>query len=208
MKGRWYEKFRDDGKLYFNDDSYPLIESMMDEDMVVYSKHVPEGGSILECCCGPGYTAIPLSKHYDVTAFDRDDMVLDAARQNALKYGGDVRFDKEEFSNILVRYGPDSFDAASSGGVLEHFTKPEIRELVKLQLTVAPIVFAQMPLHDEGGGRPIEMGHGIGLYAYGREDWLNDILAGFNLLDSRRLPEKPEIARFREFMVVIGRDGE
>lgn len=204
MKGDWFKRFNDDGKLYLTDESYSLAENALLEDLPVYLHHIKEGDCVLEAACGPGYTAIPLAHHFKVTAFDRDERVLAAAEENAKKYGGDIEFIKADFSGIVKIFGGDSFDAVSSGGVLEHFQKDKIRELMVLQLQVAPIVFASMPLFTQD---KVDAHNSLGIetFHYSKDDWLEDIFVDFNILEERTLPVRPVFGKFREFMVVIGR---
>jgi len=204
MKGEWHDFFREKNKLLFTKEVFFESMKALNEDLMIYLRHVSKGARILECACGPGWTAIPLSHHFNVTAFDRDSGVLESAKKNAREYGKAIRFDEADFFSIAKKYGENSFDACSSGGVLEHFEKKDIRRLVDLQLEVAPVVFASMPL-EEGGGKKIENEWGIVKYEYSEEDWLSDILRGYNIIEYRKLPQKPDKMRFREFMAVIGR---
>jgi|GEM_PF-1701634 len=203
MEGDWFYKFREGGQLYLTDGSFNMAREAVKKDLPIYFKYIKKGASVLEAACGPGYTAIPLSLYFKVTGFDRDERVLEAARENARKYGKDITFKAADFFNIVDVFGPDSFDATSSGGVLEHFPKDKIRKLLDAQLEVAPVVFAQMPLFTKEQVRHI--GHKIEAFAYTREDWLEDLLSDYNVVEHRTLPERPVFGKFREFMVVVGR---
>lgn len=203
MKGDWYKLFKDGGKLYFTDESYLHAAKAFDVDAKIYLNHIGEGDSVLECCCGPGYTAIPMSHRFNVTAFDRDQRVLEAARENGKKYGRDIQFALADFFDIVKTFGKDSFGACSSGGVLEHFSKKDIIPLIDLQLQVAPVVFALMPLFTEEEARG-DLGSGITAYPYSEEDWI-EMLSGHNVLETRRLKRRPIWGKFREYMVVVGR---
>ena len=204
MKGDWYEMFKKRDRLLLTKETAMACMSALSEDLPVYLRYLDYGDSILECCCGPGYTAIPLSHHFKVTGIDKDKKVLECARENAEKFGGEIRFVEMDSFDLAEKFGKNSFDACSSGGVLEHFDKKQVRTLLDIQLQAAPVVFAQMPLGDGGGGE-IENEWGIVRYDYNEKDWLEDILVGYNILEHRRLPRKPDRMHFREFMVVIGR---
>jgi len=203
VKGDWF-KFFGEEKLHLTDDTYEAAHNSLKEDLAIYERHIKRGDSILECCCGPGYTAIPLSHYFKVTGFDRDERVLEAARENAGKYGKDMEFVEADFFQIMDKLGKDSFNACSSGGVLEHFKKEDVRKLMDAQLTVAPIVFASMPLFTE---EQVEEHKSLGIetFHYTKDDWLDEILADYNILEHRVLPERPVFGKFREFMVVVGR---
>ncbi|MFH1788418.1 MAG: class I SAM-dependent methyltransferase [Candidatus Altiarchaeota archaeon] len=204
MKGDWFTRFKEGGKLYLTDESYAQAKKALEEDLPVYMRHIKDGGRILEAACGPGYTAIPLSHHFKVTAFDRDERVLEAARKNARAYGKTIEFMEADFFDIAKKFGKDSFDAVSSGGVLEHFPKDKIRKLASLQLEVAPIVFASMPLFTV---EQVEEHRGLGIetFYYTEQDWLSDVFGDYNVVEHRRLPVRPVYGKFREFMVVLGR---
>ncbi|MCX6695770.1 MAG: class I SAM-dependent methyltransferase [Candidatus Altiarchaeota archaeon] len=204
MKGSWFNFFKDKEKLEFTKEVFEDSMKALDEDLMIYLRHADKGAKVLECCCGPGYTAIPLSHHFNVTAFDRDSGVLDYARSNAVKFGKNITFKELDFFDIEGEFGTDSFDACSSGGVLEHFSRKDVRRLIDLQLKVAPVVFASMPL-GEGGGEKRKNEWGIVKYEYDSRDWIEDVLNGYNIIEYRTLPYKPEKMRFREFMAVIGR---
>ncbi|HHQ45090.1 MAG TPA: class I SAM-dependent methyltransferase [Candidatus Altiarchaeales archaeon] len=204
MKGDWFKRFSDGGKLYLNDESFQPALSAIKEDLPTYLEYIREGDKVLEAACGPGYTAIPLSHYFKVTGFDRDVKVLDAARQNGEKYGKDVEFVEADFFDIVKAFGKNSFDAVSSGGVLEHFPKDKIKTLLDLQLEVAPIVFAQMPLFTKEQVEGVNQ-FGIETHHYTKKDYLEDIFKGYNILEHRTLEKRPVFGRFREFMAVIGR---
>lgn len=202
MKGDWFTRFKENGKLYLTDESYAQAKKALEEDLLIYLRHINEGDKILEAACGPGYTAIPLSHHFKVTAFDRDERVLEAAKENATKFGKNIKFTQTDFYNIEKKFGKNSFAAVSSGGVLEHFPKDKIRKLVSLQLEVAPIVFASMPLFTP---EQVEEHRGLGIetYYYTEEDWLSDVFQDYNVVEYRKLPFRPVFGKFREFMVVL-----
>jgi 2-polyprenyl-3-methyl-5-hydroxy-6-metoxy-1,4-benzoquinol methylase len=203
MKGDWFTRFNEGGKLYFTDESYQKAKKAFEEDLPTYLKYIRGGDSILECCCGPGYTAIPMSHHFKITAFDKDERVLDGAKENGEKYGSDITFTLADFFEINEKFGKDSFDACSSGGVLEHFRKEEILKLIDLQLKVAPIVFASMPLFTKEEAEK-DLGYGISAYPYSEDDWMN-MLSKHNVLEARKLDERPRWGKFRQYMVVVGR---
>ncbi|MBU0761827.1 MAG: class I SAM-dependent methyltransferase [Candidatus Altiarchaeota archaeon] len=204
MKGDWFNVFKKEGKLYLNEDVYNKAYSSFMEDLPVYLKHVKEGDKVLECCCGPGYTAVPMSHHFNVTGFDRDKKVLNAARENARKFGKNISLKEADFFDIVEVFGKDSFHACSSGGVLEHFAPDKIKKLMDLQLQIAPIVFASMPLFTD---QDVETRNTLGIetFKYDEKNWTDDLLKEYNILGSRVLDSKPIIGKFREYMVVIGR---
>lgn len=204
MKGNWHRRFEDRGMLKFTDEMFQKFHGLLLEDLPFYTARVPEGGRILEAACGPGVTAIPLSHHYMVTAFDRDEKILAAARKNGEKHGKDIEFRQADFFNIQEEFGTGSYDAVSSGGVLEHFSENDIWRLTEASLDVAPVMFASMPLFSEEEVKTVNE-YGIETYHYTMKDYLEDIFADYNVLAHRLLEPAPQTARFREFMIAVSR---
>ena len=203
MKGDWFEKFKAVRNLEFNDSDFQKCEYMMAEKIPIYLKYLPKGSTLLECCCGLGCTGIPLSKYYKVTAFDKDERILDYTIKNAMKYSKDIHIVKADFRNIDETFGLDSFKACSSDGVLEHYTIPEIRQLLDLQLAVAPIVFATMPL---GDGKNTEDEYGITRHGYTKKQWIEEILKGFDIMHSQTLtPVVKRGSNNEELFIIIKR---
>jgi len=202
MEGDWYTKFRDSNRLEFTEEGFQKAMDALEEDLPLYLEYMDEGDRVLECCCGPGYTAIPLSHFFKVTAVDRNPRILEAARENAARYGRDISFRKMDVFDLLDEYGEDSFKACSSGGVLEHFQKEDIHRLLDIQLKLAPNVFAMMPLFTKEEAADITE-YGIETHHYTHTDWMQDILKDYKVLEHKRLinPDR----RFREFQVVVGR---
>ncbi|MFH1054755.1 MAG: class I SAM-dependent methyltransferase [Candidatus Altiarchaeota archaeon] len=191
MRGDWFNAFKAAHNLEFTPEDYSGWSKMVDECMPFYLNHLPEGSSMLECCSGLGCTAIPLSHHYRVTAFDKDEGILEYTRKNAKRFGGDINVVNADFRSIVEKFGPDSYDACSSGGVLEHFSVDEIHELVNKQLTVAPLVFISVPL---GDGKKTTDEHSITRYGYTRRQWLKEILNEHNLVDSMVSESDPKVS--------------
>jgi len=206
MKGDWFNAFKQVHNLEFTDEDYEGWKGMVEQAIPSYKKHLSEGSSILECCCGMGCTAIPLSHHYKVTAFDKEDRILEYTFRNAAKYGGDIKVLNADFREIDLFFGADSFDATSSGGVLEHFPPDEARMLVDKQLTVAPLVFIDVPLGD-GVKTTDELG--ITRYNYTEKQWLSEILTDYNIVDHKTFKTHPKVAGVlppgEELMMVVKR---
>ena len=179
MKGDWFNAFKEVHNLEFTEKDYKEWAGMVKQALSSYLKYLPEGSGILECCCGMGCTAIPLSHYYRVTAFDKDGRILEYTRKNAEKFGGNIKVVEADFREIDEFFGRDSFDACTSGGVLEHFTVEEVRELVDKQLFIAPLVFISVPLGD--GSKSVDK-YGITRYNYTKDQWINEILKEYNIL--------------------------
>lgn len=205
MKGDWFTSFKGYQNIEFGQEDYDGWREMVEKDLDLYLKHLPAGSALLECCCGLGCTAVPLSHYYRITAFDRDGRILEYARKNAEKFGGSIKIVKADFRRIDEIFGPDSFDACSSGGVLEHYTVEEVRQLLDKQLFVAPIVFISVPL---GDGVKTTDEHGITRYNYTEKQWLGKILKGYKIIEHAVSEAHPKVAggrKFKELFMVVGR---
>jgi SAM-dependent methyltransferase len=201
MKGDWLAKFRETGSVVFSIETYQHCVQMMERVLPLYQKHLPEGSRIIEVGCGLGCTAIPLSQHYAVTALDKDDRILEYARQNAKAFGGDITFKKGDIRELAGLYPQDSFDAVTSDGVMEHFPEEDVKTLLEQQLRIAPLVFIHVPLGNQGR---VSAGHGIERYLWTESHWLNSILSKYLIID-RKLRKTGAKGVTNELSVVIKR---
>jgi SAM-dependent methyltransferase len=186
MKGDWFKAFGGVSAVEFTEGDYRRWMDTVGRALPLYLKYLPAGSTLLECCCGPGGTAIPLSHHYRVTAFDRNPTMLEYARKNATRFGKDIKVVEAEFGDIARVFGPESFEACSSSGVLEYFTVDEIRKLVDLQLSVAPIVYIVVSL---GDGNAKTDAYGITHHGYTQRQWLDSILEEYDVIEHRMLEQ-------------------
>jgi hypothetical protein len=204
MKGDWFKAFGAEHNLEFTKEDYRGWSEMVGQELPFIQKHLPAGSSILECCCGLGCTAIPLSHYYTVTALDKDERVLQYTRINAARFGGDVKIMEGDFRVIDEVFPADSFDACYTGGVLEYYTIHEVRQLVDKQLVVAPLVFISIPI---GDGRETTDEYGITRYNYTRQQWL-ELLEDHNIIDHQVLKAHPKWTGGRdieELLITVGR---
>jgi len=109
---------------------------------------------ILEAGCGPALFSIHLSKlGYECVAIDRDPKILELARKNNQKFGGNVRFIKADIERLPLRDA--EFDLSFSQGVFEHYSDREIRRMIDEQLRISKKVLFSVPhffyLHKDFG---------------------------------------------------------
>jgi len=204
MKGDWLNAFKESHNLEFNERDYEQWRTMAAEMLPTFLKHLSRGSTLLECCCGLGCTAIPLSHHFKVTAFDKDDKVLEYARKNAKRFGGTIKVLKADFHDLDKTFSKDSFNACASGGVLEHYPPEVVETLLEKQLSIAPLVFISVPL---GSGKKTVDKHGITRYNYTKIQWL-DMLKDFKVIQHSTSKIHPKISRNKiidEFTAVLAR---
>ncbi len=136
----------------------------------------PEPVRILEVGCGSGTLSVFMSHlGNDVTAVDRDEVVLDRAVKASRSLNGNVKFVKADAFNLPFR--DKEFDVAFSQGVVEHFSDGDMLKLLREQLRVAKKVFFSVPnkayKHKDFGNERLMT----------KEQW-EKILSGFNIFVS------------------------
>ena len=212
----WYEVFSKHMNPVFTRDDFEKYKKGVLRKLQFYEKYLPKGSKILETGCGLGCTAVPLSAlGYKVIGIDNDKKVVEAAKQNAKNFGGDIKILEGDIFEIDKLFGKDSFDACISGGVLEHFKKEDVRKLVDLQLKVAPLVIASMPVRTErtmkarGFTKETALdnidSNGIYRNFWSETEWVNDVLKGYNIVEYFVKPCDPAIGNFDSVYLIIKR---
>lgn len=183
------------------------------EKIKFYRKHIA-GSRILDIGCGFGYTAIPLSNlGYNITALEIDPKILSATRQNVKTFGKNMHLIRADAFSIDSIFRQDSFDACISGGLLEHFKPDEIRELVRKQLILAPVVIADVPIwsdktsiEDQYLDFEKRIGRdGIYRNLWDRDYWIEDLLKEFNIKYNNVGISSKHTGNFEKLTVVIER---
>lgn len=132
---------------------------------------------ILEAGCGTALFSIHLSKlRVECVAVDRDLQVLELARKNNQKMGGNVHFINADIQKLPFREA--EFDLSFSQGVFEHYSDQEIRALLDEQLRVSKQVCFSVPhffyLHKDFGNERL------------LPKWYwEKILKGYSIVESR-----------------------
>ncbi len=199
----WFEAFSKSVNVIFTEEDFENYLAVTRSSLDFYKKHLGEGAKILELGCGLGVGPIPLSTFgYDITGIDNDMKVVEAATKNAKKFGKNIIIIYGDIFDIDKMFGPDSFDVCMSGGLLEHFSESQIKDLIAKQLIVAPILIASMPLASHPGE---VWDDGIYRNLWMEDHWLNNILNDFNIVE-HQLTKTPEyIKASHELEVVISR---
>jgi len=204
--------FKQAMNIHFTMQDFDKYMAMTKKELVFYKEFIPPGGRILDIGCGLGCTAIPLSRlGFEVVGIDNDPQVMAAAHSNAKRLGKNIRILNCDINKIDQIFRRDSFAASMSGGVLEHFPKQEIREILKKQLMVAPVVISSMPIAvGEIKDRYLDYSKRICLDGFYRnlwtaDEWLSDVLKGFNVVKHKTAKAAKAIGGFDELIVVIKR---
>lgn len=215
MEGTWFDKFKKVHNVIFTEEDYQVYSGMVKEELVTYREYLKEGARILDLGCGLGCTSVPLSNEgFEIVGVDNDPRVIEAARKNGQNFGGKVDFRLMDVFDIDREFGKDSFDACIHGGVLEHFPKEQISELIDKQLFVAPIIICSMPVRTEETLEHYEIRKegekeicvdGIERNLWTEEQWLSDILQGYDIVQTKVTKSHPKIGNFHELHLVIER---
>lgn len=151
-------------------------------------RYVAPGGKIGELGCGPGRHAICLaSMGYWVVAVDLDPEVLDQAKSNAGKLAPDEDLELRVGDMLALDEIPglEETDAFTHGGLMEHFESREaIRHALAHQLEHAKYVIFDVPLGTPKNRRLFD-GDGVFRQDWSHEQWIEEVLAGFQLLEWR-----------------------
>ena len=121
--------------------------------------------------------------------------------QNLDHVKGKVKIIEGDISKIDIFFQMDSFDACMSAGVLEHFDEKEVRQIVDLQLKLAPLVIAIMPLkHDTNHDN-------VHINFWSEEEWVNIVLKNYNIVEHFIESRGNESKKFRLLYLFIKRKG-
>jgi 2-polyprenyl-3-methyl-5-hydroxy-6-metoxy-1,4-benzoquinol methylase len=211
----WYDKFRKHLNVMFTEEDFEIFSNMVKEDLPTYRKYLKEGARILYVGSGVGCTSVPLSREgFEVVGIDNDPSVIAAAKQNGKKFGGKLHFILMDAYDIDEEFEEDTFDACLHGGLLEHYSKAQIGALLDKQLIVSPLVMCSVPVRTE---RTLEhykvkkvedreiCVDGIERNLWTEEQWTEDVLKDYNIVESRISKCIPRIGNFDELFLVIRR---
>ena len=215
--GTWYETFREHLHPIFNSEDFFDYKRSTLNDLKIYGKYIPPNGRVLDLGCGLGTTAVPLSVlGYTVTGIDRDNKVVEAARENAKNFGDRIEIIEGDIFDLNKIFEKDSYDACISGGVLEHFDKEDIRKLVDMQKEIAPVLLIDVPVKTDrtkshyGFTESDALGHidsnKIYRNFWSEDEWVNDILHGCNIVEHSIAPADTSIGDFDMLYIVIKRN--
>ena len=182
----WYETLSGHHKNpVFTIEDFENCKREVLKDLRHYEKYFQKGSKILDVGCGLGSKAVPLSSlGYKVIGIDRDAKIVQVAKQNAKNFGGEIKIMEGDILKLNKIFDTNSFDVCICSGILEHFSKEDAKKLIDLQLELAPLLVASMPVktkeiesdtshnaHDGGT-------HGNFLSV---DEWINGILNNYNV---------------------------
>jgi SAM-dependent methyltransferase len=209
----WFESFKQGMNPVFTEKDFKRYDAGVKNELQIFKKYLKKDARILDTGCGLGCEAVPLSKYgYDVVGIDNDKKVVEAARKNGKTFGGKIDIVYGNIFEIDKIFGKDSFDACTSGGVLEHFPRNQIRDIIDKSLYIAPLVIASMPisLKEDVKSEYKDFARRIckdGIYRnlWTADHWIKNIFKGYNIIESIVTKASPAIGGFDEIFVIIGR---
>ncbi len=199
MMTDWYQHYRDKNGLNVPLGKIPYDQEMERPFVDFVKMHVPVGKRLLECGVGLGRGAVALrNAGFFVTGLERDPRLIATAWCLSVQHQAPIDLHLGDFFNLATIFGPDSFDAVTHQGVLEHFEPPEISDILRLELQVAPKVVFSVPIAGKDNASYFADSEHRNLWTRGH--WLTHVLKGFTVLDS-------QVAQQRSYnlFVAVGR---
>ena len=197
----WFQAFSESMNVIFTNEDFEIYLADVKSCIDFYREYLGVNTKILDLGCGLGVGSIPLSTFgYRITGIDNDLKVVEAARINAEKFGKDIQIVHGDIFDIDKMIEPDSFDACISGGLLEHFSEAQIKELIHKQLVVAPRLIAYMPIASYTGEK---WNDDIYRNLWDEKYWLDEILVEFNVIHHSVAKASEAIGGFLELEVLI-----
>ncbi len=177
----WYKHYTKTRKLEYNKETFKKSFELYKKYLQKIKKYIKPKSKILECGCGPAKTIIAMSHlGYDITAIDNDKKVLALAKENAKIINSKIKFLHMDFFDIDKNFEKDSFDCITHQGVLEHFPKEKIKEIITKQLKIAPLIIFSVPIKSEASKKKFSKDT-IYRNMWTAEEWVKEILKDFKI---------------------------
>ncbi|MFH1440405.1 MAG: class I SAM-dependent methyltransferase [Candidatus Woesearchaeota archaeon] len=214
----WYSKFKEHMNVIFTEKDFANYLNMVKHDLWIYEKYLDNHKSkvkLLDCGCGLGCTAIPMSYlGYDVIGIDIDKKVIAAAKINAKRFGKKIKILDVDLFDIDKKFKKNQFNCVMHGGVIEHFPKSKIPILLRKMLKVSPLIIASFPIGTDRSFKHYKVKKigdrticcdGIYRNLWTIKEW-KDILKDFNVIETKKVRCHHLIGKFDEMFVVIKTD--
>ena len=155
-------------------------------------KYCPSPAKALEIGAGGARLATCLSIiGYEVTATDINEEILSIGRENGSKFGKNMTFEVVDALKLAHQFQPNSFDVCTHHGVIEHFEKWEIHDMIQQQLIVAKYVIFGLPIKTKSN---ISQFKGDNIYRnlWSFKEWRDNILLPFNINEIFEIKHKSD----------------
>lgn len=187
----WYHHYLSKKVILTTPSTYGQLVGEERPFLKVVRRYAPKGGKILEAGCGLARTAIVMAKNgYRVTVLDRDEKMLELARQNARMVSAHLRFLKMDFFRLPKTARKSKYDAITHGGVLEHYSIAEIRRALKIQLRLAPLIVFSVPTTSRFNRQYFH--DSIHRHLWSALFWERKVLKGFPIVFSKKVHDRKD----------------
>ena len=155
-------------------------------------KYCPAPAKTLEIGCGGARLSTCLSlRGYNVIATDLNDDILNIGRENGEKYGKNMQFQVMDALKLADNFPKNSFDVCTHHGVIEHFEKWEIHNMLQQQLEVSEFVIFGLPIKTDANLKRFK-GDNIYRNLWTLEEWRDNILLPFNIIEIFEVTHKSD----------------
>ena len=198
VNGTWFKYFNKIVDPIFTDKTCAEYENLLDK---MYGDFFERNlsynnGSLLSLGAGFGLTEIPLArKGFKVIGIDNDPKVLELLKENSKNYGKDnvtIVFD-DLYEDFHKRYIDKGIQACVSFGVLEHFKREDLDDLIEKQFEISPLLLSMVPINTpetlktfKAIDKPINNIDENGIYRnfWSSDFWKNDIFKEYKIIDN------------------------
>ncbi len=197
VEGTWFRYFKKVVDPVFTDETCKQYEDLLTQMYGDFFERnlSPKRGPLLSLGAGFGLTEIPLARGgFDVIGIDNDLEVLELLKRNSQAYG-EGRIVGEYgnlYSNFHKAYVGGGIQACISFGVLEHFTREDLDDLIRKQFEISPLLLAMIPINTPESLRAFgavshPVGHvdqnGIYRNFWSANHWENDVFGRYDFID-------------------------
>lgn len=200
VNGTWYSYFT---KIHDIDDIWLTNKTCVDAEVLLdklygdfFDRNLsPSNRPLLSLGAGYGLTEIPLArKGFKVIGIDNDTKLLEILRKNATKYGKgnvEVKFG-DLYDDFHKEYVNQGIQACISFGVLEHFKREDLDELIKKQFEISPLILSMVPINTpktlkafNAVDKPVAHIDEYGIYRnfWSESHWRNNIFKNHEIID-------------------------
>jgi cyclopropane fatty-acyl-phospholipid synthase-like methyltransferase len=194
VDGTWFLYFNKIADPILNDETCQYYESLLDKMYGdFFERNLSTEDPLLSLGAGFGLTEIPLArKGYKIIGIDNDMQVLEALKINSQKYGeGNIEVRFGDLYSDFHKYFRD-IQACVSFGVLEHFTRDDLEDIIRKQFEISDKIIAMMPIntpatlktyHAENNPTDNIDENGIYRNFWSADYWENDIFRDYKIYD-------------------------
>lgn len=165
------------------------------------STKLAPGSRIIECGSGLGRSASALVNFggFRVLGIDDNSNLISLATtlNRKLVNSGSLAFTYMDFRCLSRFFRPDSFDACTHSGVLEHFSKKERAFLLYEQLLVSKTLFVSIPLSTEHNNQYFSKGPETWRELKSYHEWIEEFNEHFSCVASDKARQRTDNAFFQ-----------